>query len=44
MVIKSEKDYASGQPRIEGHRTSVQHVVANVNCFGIRGVCKRTLD
>ena len=40
MVIKSEKDYASGQPRIEGHRTSVQHVVANVNCLGLEGYVK----
>ncbi len=30
MTIRSDKGYVSGQPRIEGHRIWVSHVIANV--------------
>jgi len=37
IMIKSDKDCVSGQPRIEGHEISVRHVVANVGCLGLDG-------
>src|SRR3989338_5382110 len=35
MSIKSDKDYLCGQPRIEGHRIWVSHVIAHVNESGL---------
>ena len=39
MSIKSDKDYLCGQPRIEGHRIWVSHVIAHVNESGLE-YCK----
>ncbi len=30
MTVKSDKNYVSGQPRIEGHRLWVSHIVGNI--------------
>ena len=35
MTIKSDKDYISGQPRLDGHRLSVAHIVANISQVGL---------
>ena len=35
MAITSDRNYATGQPRIDGHRIWVGHIVANVAELGL---------
>ena len=37
MTIKSDIDYVGGQPRIEGHRLWVSHIVGNIAEMGLTG-------
>lgn len=37
MVIRSDRGYVGGKPRIEGHTLWISHIVANIEDMGLEG-------